>query len=303
MLPQAAELHYREQQLLSAATMLAARRMWEQIGTGDFDVAWRTLGPRLFALLSLAQLSAARSAYGYTSAVLAELGIESTAVARSVPSSLAGVASSGAPLADVLYSSVIATRTALSQGLDLAEAKLSGQAQLDGIIRTQVADAGRSAESVELVTRPAVTGYVRMLSLPSCSRCAVMAGRFYRWSTGFQRHPKCDCRHIPSTENVADDLTTDPAAAIKSGKVTGISSADAQAIDGGADIGRVLNARSGMSTAQVPGVGTVKTTTTLTRGRGRVKVPIRLRPESIYEQANGNRDEALRLLKLHGYVR
>jgi hypothetical protein len=300
MLPQAAEDHYRQQQLISGGTMLAARRLWALLGTGDFDTAWRSIGPRLFTLLSAAQLAAARSSIGYTAAVLAELDIEAPALAVLVPASLVGVASSGASLADVLYQPVIATRQALAGGADLQAAQAVGESQLDGIVRTQVADAGRDAESVETTVRPAVTGYVRMLSLPSCSRCALLAGRFYRWNDGFLRHPRCDCRHIPADENVAGDMTTDPAAAIKSGQVTGISQADQQAIDDGSDIGRVLNARSGMSTAQVGGQK-VKTTTTGT-GRRRSKA-VRLRPESLYKQAGGNRDEALRLLKAHGYIR
>ena len=58
----------------------------------------------------------------------------------------------------------------------------------DRLVTSLVADAARGAESVSIATRPRV-GYVRYLSPPSCSRCAILAGRFYRWSTGFLRHP------------------------------------------------------------------------------------------------------------------
>lgn len=35
-------------------------------------------------------------------------------------------------------------------------------------------------------------GYVRMLTPPSsCDRCVILAGRWYRWNQGFERHPMC----------------------------------------------------------------------------------------------------------------
>lgn len=304
MLPQAAAEHYDRQQRLSLLTVAGARRLWARLGQGDFDVAWLVLGPQLFALLSAAQLTAARESAAYVATVLDELGIAAEPVAALAPASLAGVASSGSPLADVLYQPVIQTRTALGDGADMKSALQSGRNLLDGIMQTQVADAGRDAESVAITARPTVTGYVRMLSLPSCDRCAVLAGRHYRWSSGFLRHPRCDCRHIPATEDVAGDLTTDPRKAIESGQVTGLSKADHHAIvEDGADPGRVINAKgntkSGLSTAQVGG-RKVKTTTVGYRGKPRRQV--RLRPESIYRIAGDDRAEALRLLKVHGYL-
>jgi hypothetical protein len=34
-------------------------------------------------------------------------------------------------------------------------------------------------------------GWIRVLDPPSCGRCAILAGRFYKWSDGFLRHPNC----------------------------------------------------------------------------------------------------------------
>lgn len=70
------------------------------------------------------------------------------------------------------------------------------------------------------------------------------------------------------------------------------TNAGAEAIRDGADIGRVVNARRGMTAAG----GT--TTTTELAGRGRVR-PM---PERIYLEAGGNRDEAVRLLRRFGYL-
>ena len=36
-----------------------------------------------------------------------------------------------------------------------------------------------------------VGGYVRMVQAGACSRCVVLAGKWYRKNQGFQRHPGC----------------------------------------------------------------------------------------------------------------
>lgn len=72
--------------------------------------------------------------------------------------------------------------------------------------------------------------------------------------------------------------------------------AGADAIAEGADIARVVNARRGMYTAA--GRKLTREATTA-RGTGR---RVRLMPEQIYAEAGGNRDEAIRLLKLHGFL-
>ena len=78
--------------------------------------------------------------------------------------------------------------------------------------------------------------------------------------------------------------------------------AGAEAISLGANIGRVVNARSGMGTAQVFGRD-VKTTGALRRryGRGPRGDEVRLMPESIAQIAT-DRDDHLRLLRLYGYI-
>src|SRR5690606_27642678 len=65
---------------------------------------------------------------------------------------------------------------------------------------TALSDTARQTEMLHTAVRPGVDGYVRMLNPPSCSRCAVLAGRFYKKNQGFLRHPGCDCRHIPASE-------------------------------------------------------------------------------------------------------
>jgi hypothetical protein len=93
-----------------------------------------------------------------------------------------------------------------------------------------------------------------MLNPPSCNRCVVLAGKWFRWNQGFQRHPRCDCRHIPSTENISGDITTDPYAYFKSltaeQQTATFGRIEARAINDGADIYRVVNiSQRGMPTA------------------------------------------------------
>jgi hypothetical protein len=158
--------------------------------------------------------------------------------------------------------------------------------QFDRLVASLVQDAGRAAESVSATVTPRV-GHVRYLSPPSCSRCAVLGGRIYRWSDGFQRHPGCDCTMIPTTL-ASPDFVHDPVSLMRQGLVTRLSKADTQAIADGADFNQVVNTRSrkaGLTTA-----GRV-----LTR-RGRPT------PEGIYAAAT-SREDAIQRLIAAGYAR
>lgn len=187
--------------------------------------------------------------------------------------------------------------------LDDAETAL----KFDMIVAGLVADAGRSAAGAFTSSRATEYGHVRHLVTPSCSRCAVLAGRFYRWSTGFQRHPNCDCIMVPSSANASDDLVSDPMEAFKNGQISDLSKSEADAIRDGADISQVVNVRRGMTEVNFMGRRlSASTEGTTVRGqawRGRTgrNMPARLTPESIYRVAD-DRADALRMLKLHGYI-
>jgi hypothetical protein len=140
-----------------------------------------------------------------------------------------------------------------------------------------------------------VTGYVRMIVGKTCSRCLILAGRRYQWNAGFRRHPRCDCRHVPVAEDVPGDVQTDPDAYFRS-----LSRAEqddllgkdgAEAARAGADLAQVVNARRGMYTAD----GRQYTREAASRQRRR------LMPEQIFREAK-DRDDAIRLLRLHRYI-
>lgn len=298
---QVARLHYAQQTAISRAVAEAATGQWAQLDLADLAGSWASgVGPRIVTLVTGGQLLAAQQADAYTAAALAVQGVVAGTEHAVVPATLAGIASDGRSLAGLLFEPVITVKEQIGQGVAPAVARARAGLQLDMIVRTQVADAGRVADGVAITSRPHVSGFVRLLSAPSCSRCAILAGRWYRWNAGFQRHPRCDCRSIPASEDAAGDLRTDPKAYF--GSLTpqqqdkAFTKAGAQAIRDGADIGQVVNARRGMYTA-----GGRQLTAESTTSRGRRK-GVRLMPEQIYREANGDRAEAIRLLRLHGYL-
>lgn len=187
--------------------------------------------------------------------------------------------------ADALLNSEAFTTSVATFGQMLEQVETDWQ--FDQLVASIVQDAGRAAESVAIAARPNI-GHVRMLNPPSCARCAVLAGRVYRYSTGFLRHPSDDCVMIPTT--LANrDLVQDPVDLMRRGLVTGLSKADQQAITDGADFGQVVNVR-------LRKAGLTESGRVLTR-RGR------LSPEAIYRQAGDDRERALTLLQQAGYLR
>jgi hypothetical protein len=164
--------------------------------------------------------------------------------------------------------------------------EVSTDYEFDRLVASLIQDAGRAAESVATTVRPRI-GFVRYLNPPSCARCAVLAGRIYRWSTGFDRHELCDCTMIPTTlANPA--FVHDPVDLMREGLISGLSKADQKAINDGADFGQVVNVR-------LRKAGLHKAGRVLSR-RGR------LTPEGIYTLAS-SRDDAIERLIAAGYVR
>lgn len=292
MVPDASAEHYAGQQRLTVATLGLARTAWRQMGS-DFDASWRTVGPQLELIAMSAQLGAARGADPYLRAVLPELGMADDPVAQVVPRAFVGTAGDGRPVASLLYGAVTAAKAA-QISLPLVESLARGGRFLDMATHTLVADTSRDAVSSGITARPNVAGWVRMLRPPSCPQCVVLAGKWFRWNRGFQRHPRCDCYHVPAGEGMAGALTTSAKAAVEAGQVRGLSAADSRAVADGADVARVVNAHRGMSTAQVAGRSVSSTAEAAGRG-------VRLRPEGIYQVAR-DRDDALRLLARFGYL-
>jgi hypothetical protein len=289
--------HAERQVILARRTATELGRLWQLVDRNRIAASWGALLPQALAVLGTSQATAAASAGTYVDDALEAQGTAAAPAGRVAPEMFAGIASDGRPLASLLLQPALTTLDQIKQGASPARALSAGRFTLDLISRTQVADAGRVAVGTAIAARPDVGGYVRMIVGKTCSRCLILAGRRYRWNQGFQRHPRCDCRHIPVAEAVPDDVTVNPRAYFDS--LSGdeqddlLGHAGAQAVREGADIAKVVNARRGMQTATDGRLYT-------TEAAGRRP---RLMPEQIFREADGSRDEAVRLLRLHGYIR
>lgn len=262
-LPDRVAAYRKDQAAATARVVLAMRRLWGQLGPGDWDQQWLSVAPQMVAVMTAGQIAAGTAAAAFVGDQVGSLGLDSGQVGQVAPRGLAGVASDGLPLAGLLYQPVVSTRIfADPKGLSMADALAFGQKVLDRIVTTQMADAKRDAESVQMRTYPHVQYGIRVVYAPCCPRCAVLAGMRLRLaSAGFKRHPGCDCGYAPADGDTepydnANDL-------IRDGKVHGLSTADAKAIADGADPAQVINAHRGMST-----IGETKYTTEGTTRRG-----------------------------------
>lgn len=262
---QSALQHSRSQQRLHAIAIAAARNAWPR-------------GPAaLTGALMVLQKRAAQDGARSVGAMLAEQGIDAPPDADVNATALAETASDGRPLGSLL---------------EQAETIHA----LEMMAVTQVADASRVAAGIGIATRENV-GWTRMVNTPCCPRCALLAGKFYRWNTGFQRHPRCLCTHIATREDVVGDVRTDPKALFDSGQVTGVTKAEQAALEAGGDMGRIFNARRGRYVDEAGHRLTRDATTR--RGTG---VAVRPTPEEIYRSARGNQAAALQSLKKFGYI-
>jgi len=341
VLPAEASSYWRDQARVTAALLAVLRRLWRRMD-GDFDQSWASISsPALVAVLQAQQTVASRSVE-FVPRVLDELNIDVAPDGVPDPEAFVGLAGDGRPVESLLVGAKVATKRAIAGGATETAALDSGGRWLELAVQTLMSDTGRAVESTGMAAHRGV-GYVRMLNPPSCSRCVVLAGKFYRYNTGFRRHPGCDCRHIPSKESMAGDLTVDADRYFANLSATEqdrlFTKVGAQAIRDGADITQVVNVRRGMSTAQVNVAGWIpkgRLTTTQVYGqqiettmegitrrgvayaamsragyaqrqtdvRGQryfqARAP-RLMPEGIYRIAE-NREDALRLLRLYGYL-
>lgn len=196
-LPEAAVAFYELGQRFSAAGVLAIRELWRRMTLGDIDRGWSAISADAVLAIAALQVASARAASGYVTDVLDEQGMDAPSVATLAPLAFAR-GSSGLPLPEVLTTVPAAVKRSVGAGAG-EQALARGLSLLEGIAQTQIADAARLATVTEMTARPAVQMWTRVLNPPSCGRCAVLAGSQYSWNASFQRHPRCDCRALPST--------------------------------------------------------------------------------------------------------
>lgn len=272
------------------------------------------IGERIYVLVSILQELIAREAIQYVRRMLGIQGLVPTGPTPN-PENHVGIASDMRDLESLLAGAIVHIRQAQRAGEPEARQRERAENYLRLVISTQAGDAGRASESVAMVAAEPVkperpdkvvdVGWVRMLNPPSCSRCAVLAGRFYRWSSGFERHEMCDCVHIPVTVAGSNELITDPKAYFDSltepEQDALFTKAVAQAIRDGADVNQAVNAATRPGAMFTADRGRRYTRDGITR-RGRARGVLRPTPWQIYADADGDRDLAISLLRRFGYI-
>ncbi|MCI9889098.1 hypothetical protein JT358_11615 [Micrococcales bacterium 31B] len=212
--------------------------------------------------------------------------------------------SRGAPLSLALKAPLETAATLVDRGAHPLAALTQARHSLITLMRTEIADTARNATSAGMAIR-GVTSYVRMLNPPSCPRCIILAGKWFRWNEGFARHPRCDCVHIPVSEAAAGDLTTDPYQAFwaltppEQDRLFGRGGA--AAIREGADINQVVNARRGLA------LNRLTTSEGLAARRGGHARDVlgsgrRLSPDGILRAAGTDQARYVELLRRNGYL-
>jgi hypothetical protein len=321
-----ADRHAETRLRLAAAASRAARRIWLQTDRDNLLSSWTGLLAGVLAVVAASQLTAAQASEPWLEQLLGD-DPDQAQSDRLNPASLVGVDGTGRPLAGVLMAPVWSALRMVTAGAPVVQAMARGQLLLDTVVRTAVADTGRAADSVAMISRPAVTSYIRVVEAGACSRCLLLAGREYGVSTAFRRHPRCHCgmepvtsEHRPTPQDpkrVFEEMSEEQ-------RKRTFGENGAKAISEGADMAQVVNARRGMTSATVEGQRLKTTTEGTVRGefrrrefgrlqgegairrnrsiRGFRPDRDRLMPEEIFRIAADDRAHALRLLRLHGYL-
>lgn len=291
--------HYLEQRRFGVYAARRLQQLWGRVGA-EFDEDWYPLIPAAAEAVAIAQKAAVITAAAYTPSVLAAAELDALPVGDIDTQAFAGINRWGNPLPQVLAGATTKAKNLVQHGAPLALALKQTSTWLGGTALTLVSDAGRQVVAADIAQRPQLDGYTRFLNTPSCNRCIILAGKFFRWNEGFQRHPRCDCQHFPSKSEawaLAEGFVDDPYDAFnrmsraEQDRVYGEN--DAEAIRNGGDIYRVTNIRArGLA---IP-----------TGRKGwqsrRYGTPTKRTIDDIFELAGDDRRRAVDLMLDEGYI-
>ncbi|GAA2658023.1 MULTISPECIES: hypothetical protein [Actinosynnema] len=242
--------HHRAQQRIVRAAVDQAQAAWRQLDPRAASASWvEQVRPQVVDAVRQAQHEAAALAPLYVAGTLAAARAVSAPLAQLVSAAFAGLAANGLLLEALLDFAFGYYRRARAADLPHTDASGIGLARLLTQVATETADAGRLALHVASVVEPEVAGYERVVVLPACGRCVLLSGRLYRHTTGFLRHPRCDCTMRPVTaEQWREGGTSHSPNALFGGMTPAqqdkaFGKGGAAAIRAGADLGRVVNSR------------------------------------------------------------
>lgn len=300
-----AAAHRARQQAIAAQATAETNRLWSFLQT----LGWARITDQMVATVRSALTEAARGAQQYASAAAGMWGMHPDPAGRVAERSFALTASDGRPLDTLLQQPALERSAFVDQGMPADQADAIGRRHLQRIVATQVADATRVSTGVAIVNDRQLRGYIRHLTLPSCNRCIILAGQWYRWNDGFERHPLCDCVHIPaavsaeppSPREIYDSLNDEER------RKAGWSGHDQRVIDDGGDLSQVTNYKRALKTVTIAGQRVKTTTVGRTRRglAGQRGAKVRLTPEAIYQEADRlgwTRDETIAQLQRHAYI-
>lgn len=222
---------------------------WGRMSFDDLDGSWaQSVAPVVSQQVGAGQLALAAGSDRFTASAASA---ENFGAARSAiePQAFAGVDGAGRSIVDTLYGAVATTKTAIGAGLGREQAMLAGASYLAAMVKTLVADLGRSADNASAAGR-GFTHYIRVVGGQGCSRCAILAG-ISSGAQAFRRHVNCECTAMPVAyvARIPKGLHANPQAyfdSLSDAEQDRIfTKAGAQAIRDGADPTRVVNARRG----------------------------------------------------------
>ncbi|ONI87362.1 hypothetical protein ALI22I_23365 [Saccharothrix sp. ALI-22-I] len=267
--------YYRAQQRIVRAAVDQAQTAWTQLDPRDPSASWvEEIRPQVVTAVEEAQQESAALAPLYIAGTLLAAGAVSAPLALLVASAFVGMAANGLVLSALMDFAFGYYRRAKAADVPETEARALGLAKLLTYVATETNDTARLAVHVGAVVEPDIAGYERVVTLPACGRCILLSGRLYRFSTGFLRHPNCDCSMRPVTsEQWREGGSSRSPQALFDGMTRAqqdkaFGKGEAAAIRAGADIGRVVNARRRNQVYVAGGYEFTREATT-TRGIGR----------------------------------
>jgi hypothetical protein len=163
-LPLAAERHYAYQQHVAGAAVHGAQLAWSKVSLRDLDGSWRSVSNGLLALVTAAQVAAARDADPYLSAVLAEQGLTAEAAGQVQPARSPVSHPTGAPRVAAGVGAYHRQGEPRARTMTPERALASGGSSLEMLTQTTVQDTGRAAVTAGMIARP------RLRATSACCR-------------------------------------------------------------------------------------------------------------------------------------
>lgn len=271
----------RQRRLIAVTTTARNRTLvaWRQMDFDNLDASWDQVSPAIIQQVTAAQLTLAAGADRFNAQVATSYDFDPQR-SKLAPPAFAGVDGDGRAVSGILRGAVTTTKEAVGAGFGRVQAMETGAAYLAAMVKTVIADMGRSADIVS-ATGKGFTHYIRVVNPGACSRCAILAG-ISSGEVAFKRHISCHCTAVASPNNVnkvAGGLFSTPEEyfdSLSDAEQDRIfTKAGAQSIRDGASVSKVVSARRG---ADGIGYSHRISTRSLTQNR-LVKTTIGVRPD------------------------